>query len=222
MKSDEKIGAVLGIIKNKIDLNPEVKRLAIFYDNFSEMEDDVDTILQGLEKKKAITVMRQPLFDDTEYAIHVGLIDDKQLRFLASYIIDIRSDFNKVYEQYLDANEIDESDIETTVILNNNEVILLAGSDKITLKRIRTDLLPHRLLTYLFEHENIRNSKANILHAISQDLPHEPNLTELIRQLGFDRTLKSYFFPELSSERVVFKKTAKVPKNVIETYRKSP
>lgn len=88
--------------------------------------------------------------------------------------------------------------------LEGNEIILtLDDSRKSVIKKLRTDQAPIHFIKYLLLNPNQLITKTVIQTSVEM-CSQKDDLTELVRQCGFDKSLKSYFFSGTTRQKVYF------------------
>ena len=69
-------------------------------------------------------------------------------------------------------------------------------------RKLRTDMAPHNFITYVMHHPRTYMSRHDI-----KEVTGSSDITELVRNCGFDGKLKEIFFPSTTEQKVYFQPT---------------
>jgi len=99
----------------------------------------------------------------------------------------------------------------TTLKLIGNDIVMeFTGNEYAILKTLRTDQAPFFFLKYLMMHPDQVIPKAVIQTEVEM-CAQKNDMTELVRQCGFSKGLKGYFFNGTTKEKVKFTPHANLP-----------
>jgi hypothetical protein len=104
----------------------------------------------------------------------------------------------------MDDKQVVTSDFEVKLV---NRVVTLIKKDphgfSVPLKKLRTDGTLYNFMNYLLSHANTSVTLPEVNEYVD-GCAKKNDLTELVRNCGFDKTLKNYFFPVCTDKRVIF------------------
>lgn len=105
--------------------------------------------------------------------------------------------------------------LKAQVQMTGNDIYLsLQDGRRALIKRLRTDQAPVYFMRYLMVHPNTTINKAVIQTEVEM-CGQKQDMTELVRQCGFDKTLKPYFFSGTSKNQVHFSPDAEISDQIV-------
>lgn len=221
MTAEEQIEGVLRVIDHARAVSVAGKPVTIERDKF-EQYPDYEAILTKLEFELAvINIKGYPVLDDVDYRIEIGFRPEAVLKAEISYVIEVLPEFDNVLNDKAAAS--DEQFIQATVSMPDREVFLLLANNKsISLRRLKTDLLPHRFMRLVTSNPGVTFRRAELLKKLGLPEDSGVDFTELARNSGFnDKELKGYFFKGTTHDKVRFMPTANIPYKVVSNRIKS-
>lgn len=213
MTPEEQILGVMQIIDNAREVTTTNFPVSIERDKFDDYP-DYEPILEKLEWEfNAISINQYPKIDEVDYRASVGFVDDKQLKNDFSYKLTINPKFNEVLNKYIDSAQTKLT--ETQLILSDNSIVAMFPSgESVHIKKLRTDQGTYNFMQYLFTHQN-KDIPLSVIQTEVEGCKSRIDLTELVRNCGFDKTLKSYFFPGTTKRKVHFVSRASIPSDIV-------
>lgn len=100
------------------------------------------------------------------------------------------------------------------IMLGNDVYLQFSDNTKALVKRLRTDQAPANFMRYIMLHPNTLINKA-IIQTEVEMCSQKDDMTELVRQCGFGKDLKPYFFSGTTKEKVYFKPESEVSEQIV-------
>lgn len=218
MDAQEQITGVLNVLDHARSVTVSGKPVVIRRDSF-EQYPDYEAVLEKLaDEYSAIKVIQPPVMDDVDYRANVGFYPEADLNKAISYEIEVLPKFDDVLAQ--GKNDSQSKTLKGTVLFSDNEVSLsLSDGTQIVLSsNLRTDMPPYNFMQYINAHPKEYLTKAEVFkHLNTSKNIDEVNLTEIIRQCGFNAYLKQKFFPKTTGKKVFFQHKAEIEKHRIKS-----
>jgi hypothetical protein len=104
---------------------------------------------------------------------------------------------------------------EASVMMQGNDIYLqFSDGTKALVKRLRTDQAPAFFMKYMLVHPNTTINKT-VIQTDVEMCSQKQDMTELVRQCGFDRDLKPYFFSGTTRNKVHFTPKSEVSEQIV-------
>jgi hypothetical protein len=219
MNAQEQITGVINILDHARSVTVSGKPVVIKRDDF-EQYPDYEAVLEKIAKEySAIKVIQYPVMDDVDYRANIGFYPEADLNSAISYQIEVLSNFDDLLAQR--KGVLNTENLHATVLVSGNKVLLsLSDGTQIELASQRTDSAEYSFMRYVWERPKVYLKVSDIDPIEHSFTKH--NLSELARLCGFDKVLKTYFFPDTEwRKRIHFVQENDVPKAIIDSRRKS-
>lgn len=213
MTPNEQILGVLQVINSVRAVTAVGSPILIERDRFSAHQ-DYESILEKLEwDYDAISINQYPKIDGVTYHTSVGFADESKLKNDYSYRLTIKPLFSEVLKKYQSISSATNSYTILTLDGTNIVAIFPDGKKRI-IKKLRTDLGTFNFMRYIFIHQN-KDIPISVIQTEVKGCKSREDLTELVRNCGFDKVLKSYFFEGTTKRKVRFTSQASVPSDIV-------
>jgi hypothetical protein len=215
MNAQEQITGVLNLIDHARSVTVSGKPVVIKRDTF-EQYPDYEAVLEKLtDEYSAIIIVQYPTMDDVDYHANIGFYPEADLNAAISYQIDVLPKFDELVAQRKGVSLTET--LKGTVLLSGNKVLLsLSDGTQKEIKNFRTDMAPHNIMKHLISRPNEPITSTEIYPLMNTKKPIERiDLTEVAREMGFDDTLKDYFFPRTTNKKLYFVPEADIPVAVV-------
>jgi len=100
------------------------------------------------------------------------------------------------------------------IMIGNNIYLHFSDNSKALVKRLRTDQAPANFMKYIMLHPNILINKT-IIQTEVEMCSQKDDMTELVRQCGFGKYLKPYFFSGTTKDRVYFNPESEISEQIV-------
>jgi len=216
MNAQEQITGVLNVLDHARSVTVSGKPVVIKRDSF-EVYPDYEAVLEKLaDEYSAIKIIQYPTMDEVDHRASVGFYSDAYLNERISYQIEVLPQFDELIAQRKSLS--DTVPLTGTVLFSDNVVELhLSDNTQIVLsKELRTDMPPYNFMSLVNNRPKEYLTKAEVFKHLNIDKNiDEVNLTEIIRQCGFNAYLKQKFFPKTTGKKVFFQHKAEIEKHRI-------
>lgn len=99
-------------------------------------------------------------------------------------------------------------------MLGNDVYLQFSDNTKALVKRLRTDQAPANFMRYIMLHPNTSINKTIIQTDVEMCMQKQ-DMTELVRQCGFGKDLKPYFFSGTTKDKVYFTPDSEVSDQIV-------
>lgn len=219
MNAQEQITGVMNLLDHARSVTVSGKPVTIKRDSF-ERYPDYEAVLEKLaDEYSAIKIVQYPVMDDVDYRANIGFYPEADLNEAISYQIELLPKFDESVAQRKGVSQTET--LKGTVLLSGNKVLLsLSDGTQKELKTFRTDMPPHNIMKHLISKPSEPITRQELYPLMNTRLNVEDiDLTEIARQLGFDDTLKDYFFRKTTNKKLYFEPEADIPLAIIATLK---
>jgi hypothetical protein len=100
------------------------------------------------------------------------------------------------------------------IMMGNNVYLHFSDNSKALVKRLRTDQAPANFMKYIMLHPYTSINKAVIQTEVEM-CSQKDDMTELVRQCGFGKSLKPYFFSGTTKDKVYFNPESEISEQIV-------
>ena len=101
-----------------------------------------------------------------------------------------------------------------TISMHNNDIVVNLKGKSIFIKKLRNDHAPSNFMRYMLQNPDTYIDTAQIQDEVSM-CSTKKDMTELVRQCGFNKTIKRYIFNGTTKDKVRLVSTATLPSEIV-------